>query len=57
MNHPRPTGPAAIAGGAAAAGGLPVTGSSVLTAVIVGILFVVLGTLLIRSARYRRSHQ
>lgn len=55
MNQPRPTGPAAIAGGAAAAGALPQTGSSVLTIVMVGILLLVLGMLLVRSSRYRRS--
>jgi LPXTG-motif cell wall-anchored protein len=56
MNHPRALGPAAAAGGAVAAGeNLPVTGSSTLTFAIAGVLLVVMGLLLLRSARCRRT--
>lgn len=55
MNQPRPTGPATVAGGAAAAGGLPVTGSSTVSLVLIGLALLVAGLLLIRSSRYRRA--
>ena len=55
MNHPRALGPAAVAGGAAATGALPVTGSSSLTFALAGMLLVIAGLLLVRSVRCRRS--
>jgi LPXTG-motif cell wall-anchored protein len=55
MNQPRPTGPATVAGGAAAAGGLPVTGSGIVSLVLIGLALLVAGLLLIRSSRYRRA--
>ena len=55
MNHPRAAGPAAVAGGAAAAGSLPLTGSPTVAIVIGGLALLVTGLLLLRSSRYRGS--
>lgn len=55
MNQPRSMGPAAAAGGAATAGGLPVTGNDTLAIIVIGLMLLVGGLLLIRSARYQRS--
>jgi LPXTG-motif cell wall-anchored protein len=55
MNQVRPIGPAAAAGGAAGAGGLPVTGSSTLTIVLIALALIASGLLLLRSSRYRKS--
>lgn len=55
MNGPRTLGPAAVAGGTVAGGSLPVTGSSTLTLALAGVLLVVVGLLLVRAARQRRS--
>jgi LPXTG-motif cell wall-anchored protein len=55
MNQPRALGPAAVAGGSAAAGGLPITGSNTLGIIIAGLLLIVVGLLLVRSARLHRT--
>lgn len=53
MSGPRAVGPAAAAG-AAAAGTLPVTGSPTVAIVAAGLLLLITGLLLFRSARNRR---
>lgn len=55
MNAPRPMGPAAVAGGATAAGPLAFTGSNVLPMIVLGLALLASGLLLLRSARYRGS--
>jgi LPXTG-motif cell wall-anchored protein len=55
MNQPRALGPATLAGGSAAAGGLPVTGSNTFAIIIAGLLLIVVGLLLVRSARLHRA--
>lgn len=53
MSQPKVLGPIAAAGASAAT--LPVTGSNVITAVLVGFALVASGLLLVRSARARRT--